>query len=252
MKVKLEAKIWKVAFLVVAVLGVATVTNASYSSSFRESLIEGLVAKITPDLLLERLGLNQPAEENQTLGLATISSSNTGLTNVRIGGVLQRGSSSSTYIYDVSQMDVEEFPTGTNTLKFTNGRSTTSSLTRLIFDMTGTAAQIASSSFRLNCGTSTLSSVNNDVVLKPRGIIDGYLVATGSQKIVDSADDGDNGTLGRASVLVAPGQNVLCSVVHGESATGCGGTVGECENVTSTNRGWRATVKAFWNWTDGV
>lgn len=188
------------------------------------------------------------ADENgePQLGLAVISTSNTGLTNVRIGGVLQRGSSSSTGNYNVSQYDVETFPTGTSSFSFNNGRSSTSTVHIEIVER-----GIVSSSFQYSCGDSAQTAVAFDSTTPPDQLVavTDFVTSTFGKVITSLTST--------SSISIGPGRNLTCFAQSnfGSGGGGCGDTTGGtdfCEQVSSTNRGWSLDMRAVWQWFDGI
>lgn len=251
---KVKTKLWKAAFVISAVLGLTTYVAAD--QDFRSLFAEKLADKVPVEQLLGILN-----EEEQEVGLNVISTSNTGLTNVRIGGVLQRGSSSSTSYYRVDQYDVETWPTNTTTFAIQNTRSSSSTLERLIVDFSGTGNQVASTTFYFSCGTSTRQFVAFDAADPPDALFNDEEVATSTQPLFDSANnrtnDSTTGTLrARSSVLVGPNHYLVCHAQNSITSRGrCpdqSGAGDGCEPVTSTNRGWIANLRLQWGWAEGI
>lgn len=238
MKQKTKTKIWFAAFLLIAVLGLGTFVSAN--QDFRSLLIEKIAEKISPQLL-EKLDVI-----DETLGLNVISTSNTGLTNLRVGGELQRASSETQTYYTVDQYDVEPWPTSTTTLSFQNDQTVTTTVWAEIV-MSG----IVSSTVNFSCGTSTLGYVLYDVSdTEPQGLIDDYQAVTSTyDTVIDSIDDDDQGTHGHSKIEVGPSQYLTC-FAQNIYVAGCTGSV--CESVTSTKRGWSAIVRVHWDLFEGL
>lgn len=240
----MQGKALLVASIMIALVGVVGMASATPDLGAR--LLDRLVDKVSGDMVLDRLMGNQPEEEE--MGLSIIESANTGLTNLRIAGELQLGSSTSTGKFLASQVDVVDWPAGSHYVALKNNRTTTSTVDRLRFDMTGTATQVASSTFYLNCGVGTSDTVAANATT-PAQMIDDYAIVTTTQKVIDSFDD-DIALL--PSILVGPGEFFTC---HVQSQLGgvpgqCDSAPESCENVTSTNRGWIADMITEWSWVE--
>lgn len=249
-KLKLQNRILRWALAFAGILGLSGAAFAE-SPSLRELLAEKLSDKLVSKLEAS-LGL-----EEEALGLANIDVSATGLTNLRVGGKRCYGSSSSTDIYRCSQKDVEEWPGGTTTLAIQNNRSTSSTLSRVVFDMSGARGEVASSSFLLSCGTSTARYVAYNSAAPPSAIFRDVLIATSSQVVLDSllaTSTFPNPDIGsRFTVIVPPSAYLVC-IAQGLGIPGsrlCDQNGVQCEAPTSSNRGWQAVLSADWEWTEG-
>lgn len=262
----------KVLWVTVGVLGVIGLGGSAFaeSPSLRELLAEKLSEKLVGNLEAA-LGI-LPAEEE--LGLSVIDVSATGLSNLRVGGKRCFGSSSSTYIYRCSQQDVEEWPRTTTTFRIQNTRTTSSTVSRVLFDMSRTTAgdiyqyNETSSTFMLSCGTSTNGFVAYDSAVPPGWIFNAVVIPTGTQAIIDShavaSSTGSAAGLStatempRGSVIVAPNEYLTCvAQVPHRTTRVCpfdpnSVTAQECEQVTSTRRGWQAVIAVDWEWTEGL
>lgn len=238
MRQKSKTKIWFIAFLLVAVLGLGGLARADLD--FKTLLAEKIAANVSPQIL-EKLN-----SVDNVLGLNVINTSNTGLTNVRIGGELQQASSETQTYYTVTQYDVEPWPTATTTISFKNDQTVTSTVSVQIV-MSG----VVSSTVNFSCGTSTTGFVAYDTSdEEPQNLIDDYQAATSTYgKVISSIDGGDNGTAGFASAELAPNQYLTC-FAQNIYVAGCTGSI--CESVTSTNRGWSAIVRAQYEWFEGI
>ena len=242
-KFHISSKAYLVASIAIALIGFCGIVSANLDLGSR--LIDKLADKISPELILERLGLSAPLE---MLGLATIDSANTGLTNLRLAGTLEMGSSVDAEKFLVTQADIEDWPAASSSIRFSNDRSTTSTMARLIIDGTGTKSKVVSSSVLFSCGNVDANptyTYNSLPGTRPSGIINGYHAVTGTQPYYDSF------ATTTPSVLVGPGESVDCIVQHVgliQDITDCIVDGGGCEAVTSTNRGWDANVIVLWQW----
>ena len=243
-KVYLSSKFYLASFVILALIGLGGAVKANLGLG--ELLVSKLADKIPVELILERLGLSELSDK---FGLTTINSANTGLTNLRIAGVLQMGSSSSTNKYYVTQYDVEDWPATTSSLRFANNRSTTSTVSRVVFDGTGTATQVVSSTFIISCGNVNANpayAYNSAQGTRPGGLIEAARFTTGTQPYFDSL------STSTVSVLVGPGESLDCLAQANGVATTveCANNGIGCEAVTSTNRGWDANVIVEWSYVD--
>ena len=243
-KVILSPKFYLATFVILALFTLGGVVKANLGLG--ELLVSKLADKVSAELILEKLGLSNLSN---SLGLTTINSANTGLTNLRIAGVLQMGSSSSTNKYYVTQYDVEDWPAATSSLRFANNRSTTSTVSRVVFDGTGTATKIVSSTFIISCGNVNANpayAYGSAQGTRPGGVIDAARFTTGTQPFFDSI------STTTPSVLVGPGESLDCLAQGNGTATTveCDRNGVGCEAVTSTNRGWDANVIVEWSYVD--
>lgn len=250
LSLKKKNKVLWIAVIALGVIGVGVKVDAELS--LRQEVAKELAKEIAPALQEQLLN------EEEFLGLSNIDVSATGLTNLRVGGKRCYGSSSSTSIYRCGQMDIEEWPTSSSSLAFRNTRSTTSTLKRLIFDMTTASGGVPSSTFTLSCGTSTQSAAPYDAVSPPDSIFRDVMFVTGTPQVVLDSNIIASSTVGPSSqygsILVKPNDYVVC-VAQANPATpanrNCGDSGATCEPVTSTNRGWKAMLIAEWEWTEG-
>lgn len=254
-KVNFSSKIFLVAAIALVLVGAGGLVKSK--TDLGELFVQKLADKVSPETLLAALGLGVSFDEE--LGLTTIASANTGLTNLRIAGVLQMGSSSSTSKYLVTQYDVEDWPSGTSSVRFTNNRSTTSTVNRVVINGTGTDSQVVSSTFIISCGNVNANpnyAYNSAQGTRPGGFIDAARFATGSQpyydSIVTSTADKVLGTTQLSPALIGPNEHFDClAQANGvASSVQCAGDRVSCEAVTSTNRGWEANVVVEWNFVD--
>lgn len=271
-KLRIQNRVLRWALAIISAFGLSGIAFAE-SASFRELLAEKLSEKLVANVE-SALGI-LPAEEE--LGLANIDVSATGLTNLRVGGKRCYGSSSSTYIYRCGQLDVESWPVGTNTLAFQNTRSTTSTVESVLFDMTGTRAQTASSSFSVSCGTSSQQFAPAPGEVFGQGangiapfVLNQLQIATGTQIVYSSlatSSPGSNIASGveivgtgnnyasppPSLVLVPPNAYLVCRAEMPNSPNRMCDSAGvQCEAVTSSNRGWIANMSVEWSWTEGL
>lgn len=241
MKATKKTLLWKIVAIAMGVLGVSSIAMANVS--LRELLVEKLADKVPVNRLLANLGLGE--EEDKSLGLAVINTSNSGLTNVRIGGALQRGSSSSTGNYSVSQFDVETHPVTTNTIAFQNTRTASSTVNIEVVER-----GVVSSSFKYACGSSATPFVHHSLATPSELVASTVFPTSTFGKIISSIT-------ATSSMSIGPQQYLVCAAQTNwgtATAPTCGGGTGTdyCEQVTSSNRGWSLDIRTMWNWFEGT
>lgn len=194
---------------------------------------------------------------DQDLGIANPQEPTSDFLNLRVHGPFQTCEGETSTLCYVRVTETKQWDKTTTTLFFTNGRSTSSTLSRLVFDMTnaGTTA-VASGTMMISCGTSTSQFVIYNASNTPNSIWNDVVIPTSTQVVLDSAIYSSGTTpvaalIGQMGATIVPPQGKIACILQVPVTNSCNPTVGtgvSCEQVTSTQSNWAAKVMATWNW----